>query len=326
MVARETILEIIEDILLSKKEFQLTGKCRPSIDESAFNKLSSLQDVADFFGLKLVEVGRPECVEANSDLSNFGFYDEKYDVAINFFDKEPYRMKLIDFENTTSDDYDGDDDNGHTCNIRDVLRAYFEAPVALKRATERIDIINETPSPHAGYCDMHDITLNKDTFLYGENRIKEVMYHEMTHAFENTFLHGDFKSEEVNRICPELRDRWSKATQQDYEYQRSKGYTQQNTTEYGDTNPREDFAEMGSVVSSKITKTDYNMSSAYRYKIRDDETGRSRHYTQTVDEIIEANPYRYALMKELISGNTGSVKDKQEFRRNEDAYFEELGF
>ena len=149
----------------------------------------------------------------------------------------------------------------------------------------------------------------------------------MTHAFENTFLHGDFKSEEINRICPELRERWAKATQQDYEYQKSKGYTQQNTTEYGDTNPREDFAEMGSVVSSKITKTDYKMSLAYHYKVPDDTkiSGTSWH-TQTVNEIIEANPNRYALMKELISGNKGSVKDKQKFRENEDAYFEELGF
>lgn len=310
MVEKEVIYDIIETIINKDFKTHLNTKCRPSIDEVAFSKLKTNKEVADFFGLEYLPDGKPDGDNTGFN-ENIAFYDKRNHCLISFSTHDDLRIKGLDFNNNHIDGENGD----YVANLKDVIRAYYEAPYILKKATHLIQFENGSGIEVGGDCNMYTIGMYRPS-IWGD--VRETLYHEMSHAL--AFQSIDWKNGEklvVGKLPDSIKDRWEKATQQDYDFQKKNNLPHQDTSEYGETNPSEDFAEMGAVISSKITKSDYGLDSSYRVYVSDETrpSGRRFSHRMTMDEIIEANPNRAKLMREIMS-DTKQVKteNKREYR------------
>ena len=329
MVSRKEIENIIENII-SSSDKKIIIKCKPPIDENAFNNLHSNEEIAEFFGLEYLPKGRPDLSDDEKNWANesIAFYDKRNHVLLNFLTHEDRRIKSLDFTNNHSDD----SDDNYLANLKDVIRAYYEAPYVLKKGLWLMQFERGYDLEKAGECDMYGVTMYNAS-LWGGG-VEETMYHEMAHAL--SFQNIDWRNgEKIDRdtLPKPLSDMWSEATQKDYEFQEQHNLPHQDTSDYGETNQHEDFAEMGAVVAGKMVKAPYNhLSNGYAI-YKDDPTrssGREFDHYQSLDEIIEANPHRAELMKDLMkNGKNVDIENKREYMNNmyqqlSDDYGEEL--
>lgn len=308
MVERETIEHILNTII---KNDNIKGKCKKTINEIAFNKLKTNEEIAEFFGLEYLPQGRlgVEGEILDGVNKNIAFYDKRNNVTISFITDEDYKIEGLDFNNNH---VEGDYDDEYVANLRDVIRAYYEAPYSLKKSTWLINFTKGFGLFTGGDCSMYGVNIYRGG-LWGD--VHEVLYHEMSHALSYQYI--DWRNGEemsATQLPKKLKDKWEKATQEDYKYQKEHGLPHQDTTTYGEENPVEDFAEMGTTIASKLTGAGYTPNSHYSFKIEDDSPRGYHRESQTTDDIIRCNPNRAKLMRELM--NTGKHIDgdnKQEY-------------
>ena len=308
MVEREQIEIIINTII---GQSNIIGKCKRTIDEAKFNSLKTNEEIAEFFGLEYLPQGRlgTEGEVMDGVNKNIAFYDKRNNVTISFITDETYKIPGLDFDNNH---VEGDYGDEYVVNLKDVIRAYYEAPYSLKKSTWLINFEKGSNLFTGGDCSMYGVNIYRGG-LWGD--VREVLYHEMSHALSFQYLDWRNGEDMTADVLPEkLRSRWEKATKEDYKYQEEHGLHHQDTTEYGEENPMEDFAEMGTTIASKLTGANYTPNSHYKFKVEDDSPSGYHYELQNSDDIIRCNPNRAKLMRELMStGKNIDGDNKQEY-------------
>lgn len=303
----KNIIENIFDNIIGKG---MMVKCKPPIDETAFDKLRTNEEIAEFFGFEYLEGGRPDLASDERTWANesIAFYDKRNHVLLNFLTHEDMRMKGLDFSNNHKE---GDTEDEYIANLKDVIRAYYEAPYVLKKGLWLMQFENGTDIDVAGECNMYGVNMYRAS-LWGD--VADTMYHEMTHclAFQNLDWQNG-KTPSISLLPSPLQSMWREATEQDYKFQEQNNIPHRDTSKYAEKNQHEDFAEMGAVIAGKMTKKYTHLSHSYRVWESDPVDGNKSH-RQTLDEIIENNPHRAKLMKELMkNGKKVDIENKREY-------------
>jgi len=309
----------------------------PRFDETRFNELKTHEEIADFFGLEYNPNGA-EYKQINA--KSIEFYDRKNDVTIRVFHDEQNKMPSLDLTNSGKG----------KANLKDIIRAYDDAPTAFKRATDDIQFAKGDQYSPCGHCADHSIQIYENALDYhnkvaktrrlGEygkyTSIEATIWHEMAHAFDAAFVdyvNGEYVRVDV--VSQELLEKWEKATKEDHKFQRENGMMEQESTDYGAERMAEDFAEFGAmVVAEMLGKGSEIMHNAYTIKVpfEDSISGTARR-SQKIIESLNANPHRWELMKELIETNENiSMENKllvrkrmEEFRKQEAEYENRYG-
>lgn len=304
MKIKATIMNRTYDTILSTIE----RKCRKPVNNQIFKSLKTNEEIAEYFRLKYLPEGDNDILtRLMPDNENISFYDKRNNTLITFYTNPKKKIKNVTFTNDTPEELH-DKKRNRTLDLKDIIRAYYEAPYSLKQSTRKISIMQGRDLGPGGDCIDFDVTI----YAEGIDSLEPDLYHEMTHAFAHTLI--NYEKGEYNQMGTlplSVRDQWDKARQDDYKYQKSinimkeYGMEKQDTTEYGSEKPSEDFAEMGSVICTKLTGKDYEIPLSYYIMERECpeshlwKNGDKRH-EQTSEEIIRLNPNRARLMESLI--------------------------
>ena len=336
-----------EDITNNIKNIEVDNevqtKNKKVFDQERFDEITTNEEIAEFFDMDYYPNGRPNHAEMFKGRGEFfELYDKQNECYIRVYKDNVNKLNEIDLNNKIIDrkfqekmskdelyDYEGP-----VVNFKDIIKSYTEAPELLKQSTNMITFV-KTENRNiltSGECRDYNIDIYQGAFFGRKNSgyyvYEEVMYHEMFHSFDNTFLKFENGRLIYNEIDMEARRRvklnnsnmeveWERARQQDHEYQRKNGMMEQDVTTYGEETNVEDTAEMaGILLAFNRRGVDYTPNNSYSLKVKDDTRASGyRRKGQTAKEVFEANPYRTKLMQKWLNTQYQDVGKNKKLER-----------
>ena len=268
-------------------------------DQERFDKLTSHEEVAEFFGFEYNPKGKKYTNLYAGE--NIEFYDPKHDVSIRFFTEGEYKIQALDFKN-----------RGNGYNVKQALKDYYDAPKNLKYATDDISYIRREGTRAGGECNGLHVRVYQGAF--DSPRVWEEKYnvsfkhpthalhHEMVHVLDEAIILSSAQLQDRHFINRKYAQKWAEASQKDYAHQKKQGLDKMDSSEYGEESQVEDFAEMGATYISHSSGRNRSLYLGYEKTIKREIDGRRRRTKifQTVEEAIEANPNRAKLMQEIL--------------------------
>lgn len=251
----------------TKIKYRSTKYLTSKEDQEVYEKLSTPEECADFFGLKY----RPQKNKITGKTESMIFEDQVNHTEIyfdNYFVNGKGGKEFLDMKNKGTKNY----------NLKDVLRYYDEAPQAYKECTGSIAIMKKgrdtDPYALADTAPLWEYEGDKrhynrvcvydGTFKHKQNERgnpQQAIYHEMGHNFDFSYMKRQYVEVfEAGRKPPNRywvglsrRDsRFNVVRTNQNNFQRQKGYKIRKASWYGEDDHggiTEDFAETMSIAA-----------------------------------------------------------------------------